>query len=232
MKNIVLASTSTLYQQTYLNYLLPSIQKLFSNVTEVLFIPFAQPSGISYNNYTQMVQETFSSIKINIVGIHEFENYEEAIQQAKGIFTGGGNTFLLLDQLQKHHLLSSLQKVINNGTPYLGTSAGSNIAGISIHTSNDMPIVLPKNLNALQLIPFNLNVHYIEKSNLETHMGESRATRIKEFLTIHDTPVLGLPEGTWLEISDNNIFLRGNHDAVLFTKTQTIRISTNTTITI
>ncbi|MDP5096897.1 MAG: dipeptidase PepE, partial [Flavobacterium sp.] len=137
MKNIIIASTSTLHGGEYLDYLLPELQKFFSNVNELLFIPYARPSGISHEDYTQKVSEAFAKINISVKGIHEFENPTEAIENAEGIFTGGGNTFLLVSQLYKNNVIDALEKVVKNGTPYLGTSAGSNICGLTMNTTND-----------------------------------------------------------------------------------------------
>ena len=216
MKKVLLASTSTLYQGSYLEYLLPTLQQHFSNVKNLLFIPYAHPGGITYEAYTAIVNEAFSKISIAVKGIHEFENPTEAIKNAEGIFTGGGNTFLLLTKLYEHQLLEILNTVITNGTPYLGTSAGSNIGGKTINNTNDMPIVLPPSFDALGLIPFNLNPHYIDPVEGSTHMGETRETRINEFHKISTIPVLGLREGSWLEIYHNDIILRGALTARLF----------------
>ena len=124
MKNIIIASTSTLHGGEYLDYLLPELQSFFSNVKELLFIPYARPSGISHDDYTKKVSEAFAKININVKGIHEFENPIEALEKAQGIFTGGGNTFLLVSQLYKNDVIDTLEKVVKNGIPYLGTSAG------------------------------------------------------------------------------------------------------------
>ncbi|KDN54476.1 dipeptidase PepE [Flavobacterium seoulense] len=218
MKNLILASTSTLHGSDYLDYLLPELQSLFKNCETVLFIPYARPSGISHEEYTQKTALTFAKININIKGIHEFENPVQAIQNAEGIFTGGGNTFLLVSQLYYHKIMITLKETLEKGIPYLGTSAGSNIAGLSMQTTNDMPIVYPPSFQTLGLIPFNLNVHFIDTDLSSTHMGETRETRINEFLQFNNFPVLGLKEGSWLEIKNNKIILKGNLTAKLFRK--------------
>ena len=123
MKNILIASTSTLHNGSYLEYLLPELRTFFGNCTEIIFIPYARPSGISHDDYTQKVREAFSKINIQVNGIHEFEDPIKAIENAKGIFTGGGNTFLLVSQLYKTKVIDMLETVVKNGTPYLGTSA-------------------------------------------------------------------------------------------------------------
>lgn len=216
MKKVILASTSTLHNSGYLDYLLPTLKKHFENVKTLLFIPFAQPSGISYEDYTTKVSSAFNSINILVKGIHEFSNPIEAIQNAEAIFTGGGNTFLLVSKLYQLNLIESLKIAIEKGTPYLGTSAGSNIGGLTMNTTNDMPIILPPSVNTLGLINFNLNPHYLDPIEGSTHMGETRETRINEFHKLSKIPVLGLREGSWLEIYDKNVILRGDLTARLF----------------
>lgn len=218
MKKLIIASTSTLYKGTYLGYLQQELEVLFRDVEEVLFIPYARPGGISHENYTKMAAKAFNKIGKNLRGIHTFENPIQAIKQAQGIFTGGGNTFLLVQQLHDNKLLSPITNAIINGTPYLGTSAGSNICGITMQNTNDMPIVYPPSFNTLGVIPFNINAHYTDPDPKTTHMGESRATRIKEYHTQNNTPVVGLPEGSWLEVIGDSITLKGNHSARIFEK--------------
>jgi dipeptidase E len=215
-KKIILASTSTLYNGGYLEYLLPTLEKHFENVKNLIFIPYARPGGISHEEYTQKVSEAFSTININVKGLHEFDNPAEAIQKAEGIFTGGGNTFLLVSQLYNFNLMDILKTTVEAGTPYLGTSAGSNIGGRTMNTTNDMPIVLPQSFNTLGLINFNLNPHYLDPTEGSTHMGETRETRINEFHKVSDIAVLGLREGSWLEISENDVILKGDLTARLF----------------
>ncbi|HTO36652.1 MAG TPA: Type 1 glutamine amidotransferase-like domain-containing protein, partial [Flavobacterium sp.] len=132
MKHLIIASTSTIHGGEYLEYLLPELEVFFRNVKTVLFIPYARPGGISHEDYTGKVREAFAKINIAVIGIHECENPADALKSAQGIFTGGGNTFLLVYQLYKNELMSLLRDVIRNGTPYLGTSAGSNICGLTI----------------------------------------------------------------------------------------------------
>lgn len=138
------------------------------------------------------------------------------MKEAQGLFTGGGNTFLLVRELYKQDVLRSLKEVVLEGTPYLGTSAGTNIAGLSMRTTNDMPIVYPPSFNTLGLVPFNINPHYLDPSPDSTHQGETRETRIKEFHQFNPQPVVGLREGSWLEVKDNDIRLRGNLPARIF----------------
>ena len=217
MKKLIIASTSTLHGGNYLEYLLPTLKSHFENCEEVIFIPYARPGGITHEEYTQKVAETFKSININIRGLHEFSNPVEALEKAKGIFTGGGNTFLLVTQLYHNNVMEVLKEVIENGTPYLGSSAGSNITGVSMQTTNDMPIIYPPSFETLGVIPFNLNPHYLDPDLQSKHMGETRETRIKEFHAFNNIPVLGLREGSWLEVNGETIILKGNLTARWFT---------------
>mgnify|MGYP006195389237 FL=1 len=209
MKNIIIASTSTLHGGEYLDYLLPELQLFFSNVKELLFIPYARPSGISQDDYTKKVSEAFAKINISVKGIHEFENPTEAVEKAEAIFTGGGNTFLLVSQLYKNNVIDTLEKVVKNGTPYLGTSAGSNICGLTMSTTNDMPIVYPPSFRTLGFVSFNINPHYLDPIEGSTHMGETRETRINEFHHFNPQPVVGLREGSWLEVKGDSVKLKG-----------------------
>ena len=212
----ILASTSTLHGEGYLEYLIPHLTDLYGNDKEVLFIPYARPGGISHDEYTLKAKEAFKKANLSLRGIHEFEDAVKAIQNAEGIFTGGGNTFLLVSELYRNGLIDILKNVILNGTPYLGTSAGTNIGGLTMGTTNDMPIVLPKSFKTLGLIPFNINPHYLDPVEGSTHMGETRETRIKEFHQFNALPVVGLREGSWIEVKKRVYTLRGPHSARIF----------------
>ncbi|MCU4189700.1 dipeptidase PepE [Flavobacterium sp. HXWNR29] len=221
MKNILIASTSTLHNGSYLDYLLPELQVFFTNCNEILFIPYARPSGISHEEYTKKVSDAFAKINISIKGIHEFENPITALENAKGIFTGGGNTFLLVSQLYKNNVIDTLEKVVKNGTPYLGTSAGSNICGLTMSTTNDMPIVYPPSFRTLGFVSFNINPHYLDPIEGSTHMGETRETRINEFHQFNPQPVVGLREGSWLAVNGDSIKLKGTLTARIFKRGET-----------
>ena len=220
MKNLIIASTSTIHGSGYLEYLLPTLENHFANCGTILFIPYARPGGMTHDEYTLRVQEAFAKISKKVVGLHEFENPTEAVEKAEGIFTGGGNTFLLVTQLYKNNVMEVLAKAIENGTPYLGSSAGSNITGISMQTTNDMPIIYPPSFKTLGAIPFNLNPHYLDADLQSKHMGETRETRIKEFHAFNTTPVLGLREGSWLDVKGDKIILKGTLTARLFLQNQ------------
>ena len=213
---MIIASTSTIHGSGYLDYLLPTLKVFFKEVKTLVFIPFARPGGISYDEYTAIAFKTFSAINIKVKGIHEYENPKDALINAEAIFTGGGNTFELVNQLYKNDILQILKTTLENGTPYLGTSAGSNICGVTMMNTNDMPIVYPPSFTTLSCIPFNINAHYLDPIEGSTHMGETRETRIKEYHVFNETPVLGLREGSWLEIANNKIILKGKYTARLF----------------
>ena len=216
MKKVIIASTSTVFGGTYLDYLMPTLAEHFKNVSNLIFVPFARPGGISHDEYTEKVKPVFKQLNISVKGIHEFENPIEAITNAEAIFTGGGNTFVLVSMLYKLNLLDAIQNAVENGTPYLGTSAGSNICGLTMGTTNDMPIAYPPSFRTLGLVSFNLNPHYLDPIEGSQHMGETRETRINEFHYYNSQPVLGLREGSWLEVFGAKITLKGDLSARLF----------------
>lgn len=216
MKNALLASTSTLHGQDYLEYLLPEIQVFFKDCREIIFIPYARPGGISHEKYTALVQNAFKDMPFQVKGLYEFKDPKEAIKKSEGVFTGGGNTFLLVDKLYRKDLMGALREKIFDGMPYLGTSAGTNIAGLTMQTTNDMPIVYPPAFKTLGIVPFNINPHYLDPDMNSTHKGETRETRIKEFHSINTQPVVGLREGSWLEVKADKITLKGNSTARIF----------------
>jgi dipeptidase E len=216
MNKMMIASTSTIHGSGYLEYLMPTLNAFFADIKTILFIPYARPSGISYDGYTEIVKNAFGTIQIDVKGIHQFKNPIEAILRAEAIFTGGGNTFELVNQLYKKDVLSALKIAIEKGTPYLGTSAGSNICGVNMMNTNDMPIVYPPSFTTLGCIPFNINAHYLDPIVGSTHKGETRETRIKEFHVFNSIDVLGLREGSWLEVKGEEIILKGDLSARLF----------------
>jgi len=216
MKKLIIASTSTIYGSGYLEYLQEALTELFVAHDEILFIPYARPGGISHDAYTAAAAKAFSTFGQKIVGVHTFDNPAKALQKAKGIFTGGGNTFVLVSQLYKNQLMQPLREAIFDGMPYLGTSAGSNICGVTMQTTNDMPIVYPPSFKTLGVVPFNINPHYIDTPIDSTHMGETRETRIEEFHTQNTLPVIGLREGSWLRVTGNEIVLLGPQSARIF----------------
>lgn len=216
---MLILSTSTIHGSGYLEYVLDTI-KDFLKGKKVLFVPYARPSGISHEEYTNTVKNAMQKIDIEVEGLHSFENPKEAIRNAEAIFIGGGNTFLLLKTLYELDLIEDLRYAIHNQTPYIGSSAGSNITGQSIGTTNDMPIVYPPSFKALGILPFNINPHYLDPDPNSTHKGETRETRIFEFHKFNSVDVIGIREGSWLEVENGNIFLRGKLQARLFQANQ------------
>ena len=217
MKKMLLASTSTIFGQKYLEYLHNEIKNIFLGCKNILFIPYARPSGISHLEYTIKVKTVFNMLELNIID-YTNENIRSNLEKCDGIFTGGGNTFLLLSKLYEFNLIDILKNKINLGTPYLGTSAGSNICGLSIGTTNDMPIIEVESFKALGVLNFNINPHYIDKVDGIEHMGESRETRINEFHKFNDQFVIGLREGSYLQVQGSDIYLKGLKHAIIFKK--------------
>ena len=229
--NIILASTSTLFGGKYLEYLKAEIISLYQNIDEIIFIPFARPGGISHDEYTSKAKSFFATLNIKVTGLHEFQDRKAGINQAKGFFTGGGNTFLLVKTLHELGLMEVLKANIETGKPYLGCSAGSNIGGINMKTTNDMPIVYPPSFKTLGFVPFNINPHYLDPDPNSKHMGETRETRIKEYHVYNDKVVVGLREGSYLKVKGTQISLGGDLSARIFEKgKEPYEVSTETDI--
>lgn len=215
-KSIILASTSTLFGENYLAYLRDTIAQLFAQTKEIIFVPYARPGGISHTAYTESVHSFFMGLGIGVRGLHEFPDPMSALRESNGIFTGGGNTFLLVKALHDLGLMTVLRDVVNAGTPYLGTSAGSNIAGVNMQTTNDMPIVYPPSFATMGLVPFNINAHYLDPDPTLKHNGETRETRINEFHVFNQIPVIGLREGSWITVKDHQISTEGSRPSRIF----------------
>ena len=218
-RNLLLLSTTTVHGSAFMEYCLNVIADHFDHTDKVLFIPYARPSGISHDEYTSMVSEKMAMIGKEVKGIHEFSNPKEAIEKYNAVYIGGGNTFLLLKELYKNDLIIPIRKKVSSGEMrYMGSSAGTNVACMAINNTNDMPIVYPPSFDALQLIPFNINPHYLDPDPSSTHKGETRETRINEFHYQSDIPVVGLREGSWFKIVGDKIELGGIHSARIFQK--------------
>jgi dipeptidase E len=212
---LLVVSTSTIYGSGYLEYIREEVID-FLKTDELLFIPFARPSGISHDDYTQNVVNALAPFGIKVSGLHTYNDPKEAVRNAKAIFIGGGNTFLLLKTLYELGLVDVIREVVANGVPYMGSSAGSNMTGLTIGTTNDMPIVYPPSFNALQFLPFNINPHYLDPDPNSTHKGETRETRINEFHKFNSQSVIGLREGSWLRVENGEIELKGTLKARIF----------------
>ncbi|WP_294218207.1 dipeptidase PepE [uncultured Chryseobacterium sp.] len=214
--NIILASTSTLYGGSYLEYLREELIDLYTGIEELIFIPFARPGGISHDEYTAKARTFFETLGIRVKGVHEFEDMKQAVDNAQAYFTGGGNTFLLVKTLHEEGLMKLLKQNIESAKPYLGCSAGSNIGGQNMKTTNDMPIVYPPSFDCMGLVPFNLNPHYLDPDPGLKHNGETRETRIREFLTQNTLKVVGLREGNWIRRKGNTITVEGSELTRIF----------------
>lgn len=217
-RNLLLISNSTLHGSGYLDHCADEIKKFMSERKTILFVPYARPSGMTHDQYTKVARERFEKMEIKLSGIHEYPYPVEAVQKAEAIFIGGGNTFVLLLELYKTNIIKEIRKKVSEGMPYIGTSAGSNVACKSVKTTNDMPIKYPPSFDGINLVPFNINPHYIDPDPSSKHMGETRETRIKEFHFYNDECVIGLREGAMLLIADDKMTLKGSTGARLFKK--------------
>ena len=216
MRNVLLLSTSTVHGSRFLEYAEDDIRSFFPDGATVLFVPFARPGGITHDGYTELVRTRFGEMGLGLAGLQEFANPVAAVKEAEGVFVGGGNTFVLLRALYDAELMEPLRERALAGMPYMGSSAGSNLAGLSIGTTNDMPVVEPGSFRALGLVPFNINPHYLDPDPGSTHMGETRETRIGEFHHFNKQPVLGLREGAMLTVNGNEARVLGSRGGRLF----------------
>ena len=213
--NLLLLSSSRAGNSDYLAPALDLIAAQLANCREVLFVPYAGVT-VQYDEYQQKVQQALQPLGLRVNSIHRFADAKQALQQAQTVMVGGGNTFALLQRLYQQDLVEDLRQLVLKGLPYTGWSAGSNIAGLSIRTTNDMPIIEPPSFQALGLVPFQLNPHYANFAPPGFH-GETRDMRLAEFMQLNpQTPVLGLPEGTALKRLDDTLSYLGDSDAALF----------------
>lgn len=215
MRRLLLLSNSTVFGRGYLDHAEAEIRALLAGVTRLLFVPDALQDRAGY---AAKVRERFERMAIGVGSTHETADPARAVAAAQALFIGGGNTFRLLDALYAQDLIGPIRARVLAGMPYLGASAGTNVATRSIQTTNDMPIVEPPSFAALALVPFNVNPHYLDPDPASTHMGETREQRLKEFHELNDAPVVGLREGTWLEIGETSCRLGGEKAARLFRK--------------
>ena len=192
----------------------------FEGCKKVIFIPYASRD---YDEYTNSVKEMFSHLEFEIIGIHELDNPLVELEKMEGIYVGGGNTFSLVQKLHEKEILEIIRrKVLENGIPYAGVSAGANVACPTMQTTNDMPIDLVPSFETFDIVPFQINPHYHpggiwwkENNELREHFGETRKRRIEEFHNYNDTPVIGLYEGSFLICDDDGIELQGNKAAII-----------------
>jgi dipeptidase E len=215
MKRLLLISSSTVHGSGYLDHCGPEIASLLGEVRRVLFIPFALKDREAY---TARAAERLAKLSYSVEGLDRARDPQEAVARAEAIFIGGGNTFRLLDALYRQDLLQPIRDRVLAGAPYIGSSAGSNVACPTIKTTNDMPIVYPVSLAALGLVPFNINPHFLDADPRSTHQGETRETRIREFHEENDPVVVGLREGAMLRVEGARVTLRGTAGARVFVK--------------
>lgn len=218
---LLLSSNSTLHGEPYLQFCKSDINAFLekNSAKKVVFIPFAAVT-FSYDKYEENVRNGLDNANIEITGIHQYDDQKKAIMGADAIMVGGGNSFKLLNEVYENDLIESIQHAVKAGTPYIGWSAGSNLACPTIKTTNDMPIICPPSFDALNFIPFQINPHYIH-GNPPGHNGETREQRLTEFLEINPTlSVVGLREGTMLKIEEDSICLVGDRDARIFKNQQ------------
>lgn len=215
---LLLISNSTMPGEPYLDYPKHEIQKfLGEKAVNALFIPYAAVT-FSFDMYVDKVNERFSEIGHSVTGIHTFPDPVAAVEQAEAIVVGGGNTWQLVRMIHDNRLIEAVRKKVLNGTPYIGWSAGANVACPTLRTTNDMPIIDPLGFDTFDLVPFQINPHYID-ANPENHAGETREQRIEEFLEINpDMYVVGLREGTMLLRENSSLKLIGQRNARIFHK--------------
>src|SRR4051812_24735023 len=203
---ILLISNSTVHGREYLDHVEEEIRTFLGNVKKILFFPFAL---FDHDAYAAKARSRFATMGFSLESAHASANPVKAIEQTESIFIGGGNTFRLLKTLQDLGLIDPIRRKIESGTPYIGSSAGSNVAGPTIKTTNDMPIVQPISFDSLALVPFQINPHYVDPDPRSTHMGETREERILQFHEENDTPVVGLREGAWIAVENGSARLKG-----------------------
>lgn len=214
-KKLLLISNSISYGRDYLDHCAEEIVDFLGGVKTILFIPYALTD---WNAYEDIARKRFQKLSLTLTSIHHSKNPQKEVTQAEGLFIGGGNTFRLLHQLYQNNLMQIIKEKALKGMPYIGTSAGANIACPTIQTTNDMPIVQPSTFKALTLVPFQINPHYTDADPHSKHKGETREKRIKEFHEENDTIVIGLREGAFLRIENNRINLKGTTGAKIFQK--------------
>jgi dipeptidase E len=213
MKRLLLISNSTLYGGSYLDHAEEQIRRSLGTIRQVLFIPFALHDQ---DVYADQAATRYAAMGYSLQSIHRVSEPKQAIESAEALFIGGGNTFRLLKHLYDSDLLDTIRRRVNQGMLYIGSSAGSNVAAPTIKTTNDMPIVEPPSFDALGLIDFQINPHYLDPDPTSKHMGETREERIRQFLEENETPVVGLREGTMLRVQDDEVLLLGNSSARIF----------------
>jgi dipeptidase E len=214
---LLLLSNSTQHGRDMLDHAEAAMTDHFEGVDTVLFVPFALQD---LDGYTRKVRERLDRLDLRVEGLHEQENPVAAIEAAEAIYVGGGNTFRLLKEVRGRRLFEPIRQRVDAGMPYMGASAGTNLACPTIRTTNDMPIVDPKGFGALDLVPFQINCHYLDPAPASTHMGETRERRIVEYLEENNKVVVGLREGGWIRRDGDVLELYGLRPARIFRRGQ------------
>lgn len=214
-KRLLLISNTYAHGNVFLEHVKEEIEDFIKGIDSILFIPYALADR---DKYTKLAQAYFKKINKNLESVHTSNDPKKAVQKAQAIFVGGGNTFRLLKELYEADLVDILKSRLKEGIPYIGSSAGANIASPAIKTTNDMPIVQTPTLNALGMISFQINSHYIDHDPNSKHKGESRELRIHQFHEENTATVVGLREGAWLRIEGSRIRLGGMNGAKVFKK--------------
>lgn len=214
-KRILLISNSTLYGSGFLDHAEGEIRDFLGEIGPVLFVPFAL---FDRDAYAAKTRTRFNAMGYELDSIHELPDQPRAVKDAAAIFIGGGNTFRLLKALYDFQILTLIREKVEDGMPYVGSSAGSNVAGPTIKTTNDMPIVEPPSFQALNLVSFQINPHYLDPDPDSKHMGETREERILQFFEENDTPVVSLREGAMVRREEEATILKGSTGARIFRK--------------
>jgi dipeptidase E len=210
---ILLISNSTVHGRGYLDHVEEEIKTFLGGARRVLFFPFAL---YDRDDYAAKAKSRFAAMGYSLESAHTTNNWEQVIEQTNAIFIGGGNTFRLLKALQDLELLERIRRKVKSGAPYIGSSAGSNVAGPTIKTTKDMPIVQPRSFDSLGLVPFQISPHYLDPDPNSRHMGETQEERILQFLEENKTPVVGIREGACLWIENGTVTLKGETGARIF----------------
>jgi dipeptidase E len=216
-RRLLLISNSTLHGRGYLDHAEREIRDFLAAETPVLFVPYAL---FDRDAYARQARDRFGKMGFPLEGIHRAPDPRRAVLEAKALFIGGGNSFRLLKALQDLSLLDPIHRRAAEGMPYIGSSAGSVVSSPTIRTTNDMPIVEPSSFEALGLVSFQINAHYLDPDPASTHMGETREERIRQFHEENAAPVVGLREGTMLRIEGDSVRLRGAAPARIFRRRQ------------
>jgi dipeptidase E len=210
---VLLISSSNVHGTGYLDHAEPEIRDFLGPVRRVLFFPWALRD---LDGYAAKVRERLGRMGFDVDSIHEAPDPVRAVEEAEAVFVGGGNTFRLLKTMYEQEVLVPLRRRVGEGLPYIGSSAGSNVAGVTVRSTNDMPIVEPPSLTALGIVPFCLNPHYLDPDPASTHKGETREERIAQFHEENQEIVVGLREGAILRVEGSTVSLRGIARARIF----------------